>query len=161
MNILLIYESVFNNTAQIATAIADELGTLGDVKVLRPVEVTPAQIEGAELVVVGSPTQKFNSVESINSLINNLPANALKNVSVAAFDTRIDPADVARGLRIMIKLGGFAAARIAQALKKKRGNLIVPPMGFIVAGREGPLKEGEIERAKEWAKCIVEILKNK
>jgi len=161
MKILLIYESVFNNTAQVAGAIANELGVLGDVELLRPGEVTPAHLEEAGLVVIGSPTQQFKPVESIQSFLDNLSANAFKEVNVAAFDTRIDSNEVAKGLRIMIKLGGFAAARITKALKKKRGNLIVPSEGFLVTGREGPLKDGELERATEWAQSIISALKNK
>jgi hypothetical protein len=30
----------------------------------------------------------------------------------------------------------------------------VSPEGFIVKGKEGPLKDGEEERAAEWAKVI-------
>ena len=30
----------------------------------------------------------------------------------------------------------------------------MPPEGFFVNGTEGPMKEGELERAAEWAKQI-------
>ena len=43
----------------------------------------------------------------------------------------------------------------AQAVKKKGGNLVAPPEGFFVKDREGPLKEGELERTADWAKGIV------
>jgi hypothetical protein len=33
---------------------------------------------------------------------------------------------------------------------------VAPPEGFIVKGREGPLKDGELERAAGWAKGILE-----
>jgi hypothetical protein len=38
---------------------------------------------------------------------------------------------------------------------KKGGELIAPPEGFFVQGTEGPLKEGELERASDWAKQIL------
>jgi hypothetical protein len=49
--------------------------------------------------------------------------------------------------------------RIANNLKGKGGNLVAPPEGFFVTGKEGPLKEGELERAAGWAKGIVESKK--
>ena len=42
---------------------------------------------------------------------------------------------------------------IAQA-QKKGGELITPPEGFYVEGTEGPLVQGELERAESWAKKI-------
>jgi hypothetical protein len=39
-------------------------------------------------------------------------------------------------------------------IKKGGGNLLVPPEGFFVMGMEGPLMEGELERAISWAKEI-------
>jgi hypothetical protein len=47
--------------------------------------------------------------------------------------------------------GGYAANTIASTLKKKGGQLLVPPEGFLVTGEQGPLKEGELERAARWA----------
>jgi flavodoxin len=50
---------------------------------------------------------------------------------------------------------GYAAKPIADKLKKKGGKLVLPPEGFFVQGSEGPLKEGEVERAAEWAKQLL------
>jgi hypothetical protein len=38
---------------------------------------------------------------------------------------------------------------------KRGGKLAVPPEGFIVEASEGPLREGELERAAAWAKTII------
>jgi hypothetical protein len=54
-----------------------------------------------------------------------------------------------------MKMGGYAAGRMAESLKKKGVSLVVPPEGFFVKDREGPLKEGELERAADWAKTII------
>ena len=58
-------------------------------------------------------------------------------------------------LSTIVKIGGYAATSIANRLKKNGGNLRVPPEGFLVTGEEGPLKEGELERAADWAKTIL------
>jgi hypothetical protein len=49
---------------------------------------------------------------------------------------------------------GVAAPRIATALQGKGGRLATVPEGFTVTGKEGPLKEGEMERAIAWGKEI-------
>ena len=59
-----------------------------------------------------------------------------------------------KGLRFIMKIGGYAAPRIAQSLKKKSGNQLVSEEGFLVKDKEGPLVDGEIERAASWAKNI-------
>ena len=33
----------------------------------------------------------------------------------------------------------------------------MPPEGFYVEGKEGPLKQGELERAKEWGADVVAV----
>ena len=58
-------------------------------------------------------------------------------------------------MRFIMKMGGYAARRMAESLKKKGASLVVPPEGFFVKDREGPLKEGELERAAEWVKTII------
>jgi hypothetical protein len=77
-------------------------------------------------------------------------------VRVAAFDTRIAIEDVDNAvLPTFIKVFGYAAKPIADLLQKKGGELSLPPEGFIVKDTEGPLKEGELERAAEWARGLV------
>jgi hypothetical protein len=49
---------------------------------------------------------------------------------------------------------------LAQKLRKLGGKRILPPEIFLVTGREGPLYEGEIERAKDWANSILAEVKN-
>ncbi len=57
---------------------------------------------------------------------------------------------------IIAKLFGYAAGHIADSLKAQGGHIAAPPEGFIVDGKEGPLKQGELERAARWAKAILE-----
>jgi hypothetical protein len=51
-------------------------------------------------------------------------------------------------------LAGSAAAAAAKRLAKKGARLLVPPESFLVTGTEGPLVEGEIERARTWANHV-------
>lgn len=58
-------------------------------------------------------------------------------------------------VRTIVRVGGYAANYIAKKLRKNGVNLIKPPEGFLVTGEEGPLKEGELERAADWAKQLL------
>ena len=142
MKALIVYDSTYGNTEKIAKAIGAAL--TGDVKVLRAGEVNPAELNAFDLLVIGSPTYGGRPMPSVAELLNKIPESAIKGKNIAAFDTRI-PTKLA-------KIFGYAADRIAKNLKEKGGNLVVPGEGFFVNGKEGPLKEGELERAASWAK---------
>ena len=60
----------------------------------------------------------------------------------AAFDTRFDKPTF---------LTGSAAKGIAKRLRAKGYTLVTPPESFFVDGTEGPVHEGDLERAAEWA----------
>ncbi len=152
MKALVVYDSMFGNTEKIANAIGGALS--GDVKILRVGDANPSDAESMDLVIVGSPTQGFRASEPIQAFIKSIPGSALKGIDAAAFDTRIAEGDVGSGLRLFMKIGGYAALRIAKSLKKKGGNLVAPSEGFFVKDKEGPLKEGELERAGRWAEKI-------
>jgi flavodoxin len=145
MKVLVVYDSTYGNTEKIARAVGAAL--TGDVKVLRAGEVNPAELSSFDLLVVGSPTYGGRPMPSVVDLLNKIPESAIKGKNVAAFDTRI-PSKLA-------KIFGYAGDRIAKNMKDKGGNLVVLAEGFFVTGKEGPLKDGELERAANWAKTLV------
>lgn len=159
MKILIIYDSFFGNTEKIAKAIGNSLSPKENVEILQVSDMKPEQLIGLDLIIVGSPTRAFKPTKAIMHFLNKIPLNGLKSVKVAAFDTRISITDVnSRFLNILVKLFGYAAKPIADKLEKKGGNLIIPPEGFLVKDSEGPLKDGELERAVDWAKLIMKTL---
>ena len=156
MKVLIIYDSVFGNTEQIAHAIGNAIGSQEDVGTFRVSSVKQEQLTGLELLIVGSPTRGFRPTQAITDFLKRISTNGLKGVKVAAFDTRVSTSDIeSSALRFIVKIGGYAAKRIADRLKKSGGTLIMPPEGFFVKGTEGPLKEGELERAADWATQII------
>ena len=156
MKVLIIYDSFFGNTEQIAYAIGNALGSGEDVGTFRVSGVKIEQLTGLELLIVGSPTRGFRPTQAITGFLKRISNNDLKGVKVAAFDTRISTSDIeSSALRFLVKIGGYAAKRIADRLKKSGGTLIMPPEGFFVKDKEGPLKEGELERAVDWATQII------
>jgi len=112
---------------------------------------------GTEVLIVGSPTGVFQPTGATKKLLRKIPPGGLKGVRVAAFDTRLPVDEEAPAiLWFLVKLFGYAAEPIAERLKKKEEDLVVPPEGFIVDGTEGQLREGELERAGDWARQIMD-----
>lgn len=155
MNVLVIYDSAYGNTKKIATTIADTIDKPHSVKLLAVSEVLPPDLQPIDLLVAGSPTQAGRPTKGLQDYLNNFSPNSLVGVQVAAFDTRYAIAEHGVGPRILMKTIGFAAPRIAAILEKKGGDLVVKPEGFIVTGKEGPLKQGELERSSAWIKSII------
>jgi len=157
MKALVVFDSVFGNTEQIARAIGS---ALGDVDVQAVGDAKPEQLAGLSLLVVGSPTRAFSPTPAIKKFLARIPKGGLKGVHIAAFDTRISVDDVdSRILPPLIKVFGYAAKPIADRLVKKGGVPVIPAEGFFVDGEEGPLKDGELERAADWAKQIMTNLR--
>ncbi len=151
MKALVVYDSAFGNTEKIAQAMAEALNC----EARRVAEVQPAQLTGLDALIVGSPTQKFQPLKPVKDFLKDIPSGKLNGVRVAAFDTRISLQDANSAiLNFFVKLFGYAAEPIGKRLTKKGGELAMPPEGFYVEGTEGPLKEGELERAAAWAQQI-------
>ncbi len=112
-------------------------------------------MKGVGLLVVGSPTRKFRPSEAVTAWLKGLPQDGAKGMSVAAFDTRVDLKDIKSPVfRFIVGRAGYAAPIIAKALAKAGGTAAAPPEGFLVAGSEGPLKQGELERAAAWVRAF-------
>jgi flavodoxin I len=155
MKALIIYESFFGNTEKIAQAIGEGLGTSTEVEICKVGDVKPEHLESVDLLIVGSATRAFSPSPETKRFLAHLPAKSLQGKKAAAFDTRISLKDIkVRILRFLVNLFGYAAKPISKKLRKKGAEIVTAPEGFLVKDTEGPLKEGELERAKEWAKKI-------
>lgn len=149
MKVVIVYDSVFGNTAEIARTIAAEFEAPHEVRLATVADAASLDPAGADLLIVGSPTRGFRPTPAIAEFVAGLTAGP--GHKAAAFDTRINLDDVHPApLRWVIEAGGYAADRIASTLREKGFALAGPPAGFLVGGSEGPLKPGEAERAKEW-----------
>ena len=160
MKALVVYDSFFGNTQKIACAIGDAIGdalaSQADVLTLRAGDVKPEHLAELSLLVVGSPTRAFSASPATKAWLKALAPNSLRGVKVAAFDTRADMNDVnSRTLTAFVKLFGYAAEPIANSLTKRGGTLVVPAEGFFIKDKEGPLKDGELQRTTAWECDIV------
>ena len=145
MNVLLVYDSRSGNTERIARAIASRLEKLGPVQVLASGDPSGIKLRGVEFLVVGGPTHAHGISHPMRVWLDDLPDAALEGFAAAAFDTRF---------RIPAFLSGSAARGIAKTLRRKGARLVAAPESFFVAGGEGPLQPGEIDRASAWAETI-------
>ncbi len=152
MKVLVVYDSMYGNTEQIAKAIGSACGA----SVLHAGQVKMDRLKGLDFLIIGSATQAFQPLQSMKVFLKEIPQGALKTIKVATFDTRMDIAAVNnRLLTMMTKLFGYAAQHISASLARKGGEVVASPIGFIVNDKQGPLKDGEIERAFQWAKQVI------
>ena len=147
---LVVYDSVYGNTERIARAIGAALD--GEIRAVA--SVSAEDVQGCSMLVVGSPTQGGRPTAPIADLLKRLPPDSIRGRGVAAFDTRMSAADSGFAMRLLLRVLDYAAPRIAKVLRAKGGNLLAEPEGFLVEGKEGPLKEGEEERAAAWARSL-------
>lgn len=159
MKAIVVYESVFGNTHAIAEAVAEGLGGVPVLSVHEAIE----RAEDLDLLVVGGPTHAHGlatdrtrhvAVEhahegahvepdateepGLRSWLGDLHCTA--GCRAAAFDTRAD------GVPLVT---GSAARGIARRLQH-HGLDVLATESFVVKGTEGPLKSGELERARAW-----------
>ena len=145
MKALIIYDSIHGNTEKIAHAISQGLNNASTVV---NVVNTSMDLKSFDLIVVGCPTHGGRPTKSMQTFLNDLNKSSLEGVNIATFDTRIKAT--------WVKIFGFAAGRISNTLKEKGGKLIETPEGFFVKGTEGPILEGELDRATAWGKNLAE-----
>jgi flavodoxin len=155
MKTLIIYDSVYTNTGKVAHAIGNAFIEPDTATIVGISEAKHADLARYDLVIFGSPTHGGMPTKTMQTFLNAIPANGLKSVSVAAFDTRMDEHEQRFGLRMLMKIIKYAAPRIATTVRKKGGVLASEPEGFIVTGKEGPLREGELVRATAWAQTLM------
>ena len=159
MKAIVVYESYWGNTAAVARAIAEGIGS--EARAMSTAEAAGEALAGVDLIVAGSPIVAFAlptertrrdmaakpgkapsppdlSHPSMRSWLEALPEKAGGGGRGAAFETgfKLSP-------------GGSAAA-ILRLLAKKGYSPAAKKQRFIVKGSFGPLKEGELDRAGSW-----------
>lgn len=168
MNALVVYESVYGNTHRIADAGAEGLGGAAVV----PAHEAAERVGEADLLVVGGPTHMHGLATrrsrqmaaeaahediaitidpsateepGLRKWLSELPDR--KGARAAAFDTRLDRSPL---------LTGVAARGIAKRLRH-HGYEVLATESFLVEDSEGPLEEGEIDRARVWGAQLAAV----
>lgn len=168
MRALVTFESVYGNTRAIAEAVAEGLRQGAEVTVRSHDEADSAELGAADVLVVGAPTHMHGLPTSLSRKMaakasdeEGLPldpsATAEPGIrswlsdqtgdgrAAAAFDTRVDKSPA---------LTGSAARAIGKRMRRRGFKLAVEPESFFVEDSEGPLADGELDRAREWGRSI-------
>jgi len=164
MRVMVVYESIWGNTEQIAREIAAGIG--GEtVEVVDAASAPPVVDSDVDLLVVGGPTHAFSMTsastrESARQQgATRIPASGIrewierlsspgKAVPVATFDTRT----------VSPRLPGSAAKKAMKRLVGLGFRPAAKPETFGVHGYSGPIADGELERARQWGAEIAGTL---
>ncbi len=164
---LLVYESMFGNTEQIARDVAAGL-TAGGL-VVETIDVAmarPADAYDFDLLVVGAPTHAFSlsrpstradavgkggrpaaQPTGLREWIGALPGHGRQHRMAATFDTRVTA---------MRRLPKAASTRAYRLLDHVGYEMLSRPTGFLVADITGDLVIGEEGRAEAWGRLLAD-----
>ena len=160
MKAIVVYESLWGNTRAVAEAVATGIG--GGTVAVTTDEATPEIVAGCDLIVAGAPVHAFRLASeasrqrlgrdtigvdqppdlahpALRTWLEDLPAGGGHS---AAFDTRLwwSP--------------GSATGTIATLLERAGYPPVAKSQKFIVDGTHGPLRAGELERARGWGAAV-------
>ena len=149
---IVVFDTTYGNTRKIAETIAETLKASGiEVDVFYVKDVKKLSAKDYNFLVIGSPT-KFGTMSfTVKGFLGKVKSKEWTNKPFAAFDTE-NPENIE-------KKQGSAAEKIAEKLKEKQMNQLLPVLKTLVLGWKGPLQEGEIERTKEYARRLAIELK--
>lgn len=173
MRALIVYESIYGNTHEVATRIAAGLAPRVQVQVVAIRDATQDLIGRTDVVIVGGPTHAHGlsstssrkgareSAEKPGSELDLDPdaagpglrdwlraLAAARGRSAVAFDTRLDAAAV---------LTGRASHAIARRLRSHGFTIVAEPESFLV-DKKNQLRDGEVDRATAWGAHLAQTL---
>ena len=149
---IVVYDTSYGNTKKIAETIAETLKESGiEVDLFHVKKVKKLIAKDYSFLVLGSPTRFGTMSFAIRGFVGKVKSEEWMNEPFAAFDTE-NPEN-------MEKKEYSAAEKIAEKLRDKKMNQLLPVLKAAVLGQKGPLKEGEIERTKEYARGLAIKLK--
>ena len=148
---IVVYDTSYGNTKKIAETIAETLKESGIEVDLFDVKDVKLSSKDYSFLVLGSPT-KFGTMSfAIRFFLGKVKSEEWMNRPFTAFDTE-NPEN-------MEKKEYSAAEKIAEKLKEKKMNQLLPVLKAAVLGQKGPLQEGEIDRTKDYARELAIKLK--
>ena len=161
MKAVVVFESLWGNTAAVAAAIADGLGE--GAHAMSTADATPKAIAHADLVVAGAPLLGFSL--PTERMIDGIRTNPGRGAP---------PPDLSHPLmrtwlaELAVELGrsrkplaaafetaiwwspGSAAKTILKELEAAGCRPLAKAHRFVVSAKYGPLRDGELEAAQKW-----------
>lgn len=169
MRALVIYESMFGNTQQVANAVREGLARILPADIVEVGQAPATLPVDVSLLVVGGPTHAFgmsrpstradasgqaeaplvSGGSGVREWLSALESPAHTTLA-ASFDTHMDRP------HLIAKMGS-AAAPIGRRLRKLGFSDIADPQHFWVEDTLGPLREGQLERARDWGESLAAL----
>ncbi len=147
---IVIYDTSHGNTKKIGETIAETLKESGmEVDLFYVKDVNKLNGSDYDFLILGSPT-KFGTMSfTVKRFLGKVKSEEWMNKPFAAFDTE-NPENVEQS-RVKNKEWS-AAEKIAEKLKEKKMNQLLPVLKALVIGQRGPLVDGEINRTMDYAR---------
>ena len=155
MKSIVIYDSVYGNTEKIAQAIGKVLQSKGASRVVSIKETTVEDLKGIEMLLVGSPTQAFNMLPAVDLVEESAEGQPVRHQGGClrhAHGCQESQQQIPDLHGILL---GLCRREDRQGAGQQGRQPDRKPEGFFVDGREGPMTEGELERAETWAKKLI------
>ena len=173
MKAIVVYESYWGNTASVAQAIAEGLGE--GAKAMSTAEAKGEALAGAGLIVAGSPIIAFSlpSEKTRNNMLAKPDKKApsppdLSHPSIRTWLVAL-PQACASGGGAAVRAAAFetgfklspggSAGKILRMLEEKGYQPLAKKQRFFVKSSYGPMKEGELDRAKAWGAELAKAVK--
>jgi len=171
---IVVYESYWGNTASVAQAIAEGLGE--GAKAMSTAEAIGEALAGVGLIVAGSPIIAFSlpSEKTRNDMRARPDKKApsppdLSHPSIRTWLVALPQAGAGGGGAAAVRAAAFetgfklspggSAGKILRMLEEKGYKPIAKKQRFLVKSSYGPMKEGELDRAKAWGAELAKTLK--
>ena len=162
---LVVYESMFGCTEEVARAVAEGLELENVVTtVVNVLDAPPAREATFDLLLVGAPTHAFSlsrqstrqdavrqgapaevAAAGLREWLSDMAADEAADRPAAAFDTRVTK------VRHLPKAAGTRASHL---LARHGYTIISKPTPFFVEDVRGPLVEGELGHAVTWGRVV-------
>lgn len=166
MRALIVYESMYGNTRDIALAIADGIGSDVHTDVVEVGQAPSEPGSDVDLLIVGAPTHLFGLSRRRTRPVDP-SGNGYPDAGTACLREWLDglsPSTNQRDaltfetrLRVM-GVTGSAAKGGAKRLRKRGYRILWPSQSYYLTRPTGPLVDREHERARLWGRWIGEGL---
>jgi len=154
---IVVYDTSYGNTRKIAATIAETLRESEvEVDLFDVRDVKKLSAKDYDFLVLGSPTRFGTMSLAIRGFLGKVKSEEWMNKPFVAFDTE-NPENIERSARENKEWS--AAEKISEKLRDKKMNQLLPVLKALVFGQKGPLKEGEIDRTKDYVRELATKLK--
>ena len=148
----IVYDTSYGNTKTIAETIVKTLEESSvEIDLFYVKDAKELDGKHYDFLVLGSPTRMGTMSFAMKGFLGKMKSEEWMNKPFTVFDTEL-PDNIEHK-------EWSAAEKIAERLRDKKMNELLPVLKTVVLGNKGPLKEGEIERTSNYAKEFVVKLK--